>query len=162
MISNNSNSISNNSNSISNNSNSISNNSNSINNKPNYYLLFSTSTFIFPILYAAKKGNALLSISTGLALLGSLNYLRKPKPGYRRTIDLITSNSSCFVYIFYGLKNIIGFWPFSIGWSNLFLMIYFYKKSYTNFYLQEKSWIYYHISFHLFTTFSKMYVIYFV
>jgi hypothetical protein len=114
------------------------------------------------MVYAAKKGNTILAVSSCISIIGSLNYWRKPKPGYRRTIDLITSNISSVVYFYYGFNNIIGFWPFSIGWSNLFLMIYFYKKSYTNFYLQEKSWIYYHISFHLFSSFSKMYVIYFV
>jgi len=48
-------------------------------NKPNYKLLLSTSTFIFPVLYAYKKNNTILSTAMCGALLGSLNHWRNPK-----------------------------------------------------------------------------------
>lgn len=131
-------------------------------NSPNYYLLFSTSTFIFPIFYAYKKKNLLLSTATSIALLGSLNHWRNPKPGYRRSIDLVTSNISLVTYFYYGYVNIIDLYPKIIGYTSLGLMTYLYKNSYTKFYLQDKLWIRYHILFHFFTTMSKMYVIYWV
>ena len=42
--------------------------------KPNYKLLLSTSTFIFPVLYAYKKNNIILSTAMCGTLLGSLNH----------------------------------------------------------------------------------------
>ena len=129
---------------------------------PNYYLVCSTSTFIFPIIYAVKKNNNSLALYTTLALFGSVNYWSKPYLGYRRNIDLITSRVSCMAYIYYGWNHIIGFCPLFIGFNNLFWMYYFYNKSCVTYSLNNSNWIYYHISFHLFTTISKMYIIYWV
>jgi hypothetical protein len=42
-------------------------------NKPNYKLLVSTSTFIFPMLYTYQK-NKYLFFASSLALFGSLNH----------------------------------------------------------------------------------------
>jgi hypothetical protein len=131
-------------------------------NKPNYNLLFSTSTFIFPLLYAYRKNNIVLSTATSIALLGSLNHWRNPKPGYRRTSDLITSNMSLVAYFYYGHTNIISLYPRLLGYTYLSLMTYLYNKSYTKFYLHDKTWENYHVGFHLLTTISKMYVIYWV
>ena len=132
------------------------------NNKPNNNLLLSTSTFIFPVLYAYRKGNTILSTAMCGALLGSLNHWRNPKPGYRRTIDLITSNISLVTYFCYGYTNVIGFYPRLLGYIGLDLSIYLYYNSYTKFYLHDKTWENYHIGFHLLTTISKMYVIYWI
>ena len=96
------------------------------------------------------------------ALLGSLNHWRNPKPGYRRTIDLVTSNISLVSYFYYGYTSVIGFYPRLFGYIGLDLSIYLYYNSYTKFYLQDKTWENYHIGFHLLTTISKMYVIYWV
>jgi len=130
--------------------------------EPNYKLLFSTSTFIFPVLYAYSKGNYILLTASSIALFGSLNHWRNPKHGYRRIIDLITSNLSLAAYFYYGYTNVIGLCPQLIGYISLGLMTYLYNKSYTKFYLQDNSWINYHIGFHLLTTISKMYVIFWV
>jgi hypothetical protein len=142
----------------------ISNNNTNVDNNctPNYYLLCSTSTFIFPIIYAYKKKNVSLAMYTTIALFGSLNYWRKPCIGYRRNIDMITSKISCMAYSYYGLSYISGFWPFIIGCSNLYGMYYFYNKSCINFELSKPKWVYFHIGFHLIATISKMYIIYWV
>lgn len=124
--------------------------------------MFSTSTFIFPFLYAYKKENIVLSTATGIALLGSINYWRNPKPGYRRTSDLITSNMSLAAYFYYGNISVVSLYPKLISYTCLSLIAYLYKNSYTKFYLQDKIWENYHIGFHLLTTISKMYVIYWV
>jgi len=131
-------------------------------NKPNYKLLLTTSTFIFPVFYSYLKGNNVLSTATVIALLGSINHWRNPKPGYRRTIDLISSNISLAAYFYYGYTNVIGLYPRLIGYTSLGLMAYFYNNSYTKFYVKDETWENYHIGFHLLTTISKMYVIYWI
>ncbi len=142
----------------------ITNNDKTIDNNynPNYYLLCSTSTFIFPIIYAVKKNNITLAMYTTLALLGSVNYWRNPCLGYRRNIDLVTSKLSCVAYFYYGWNNIIGFYPLLIGMSNLYGMYYFYNKSCITYSLNNSNWKYYHIAFHLYTTINKIYIIYWV
>jgi hypothetical protein len=100
-------------------------------------------------LYAYSKGNIYLSTATSIALLWSFNHLRNKKPGYRRTIYLITSNIYLYAYFYF-------------GYTSLGLMTYLYNNSYTNFYLQDKTWETYHIGFHLLSTISKMYLIYWV
>lgn len=100
--------------------------------------MITTSTFIFPVLYAYSKGNTCLSTTSGIALFGSLTYWRNPKLGYRRTIDLVTSNISLVVYVYYGYNNIIGLYSRLFGYISLYLMRYLYNKSYTKFYLQDK------------------------
>ena len=129
---------------------------------PNYYLLCSTSTFIFPIIYAYQKKNNSLALYTTLALFGSLNYWRKPCLGHRRNIDLITSKISCAAYFYYGYNNIVGFWPNLLGWSNLYGIYYFYNQSCQKFIENDNTWNYYHVAFYLFTSISKMYIIYWV
>ena len=142
----------------------INNNDKTINNNcnPNYYLICSTSTFIFPIIYASKKKNNTLVFCSIMAVAGSLNYWRKPCLGYRRNIDLVTSKLSCVAYFYYGWNHIIGFFPLLIGFNNLYWMYYFYNQSCNKFYANDNRWKYYHIGFHLFTSISKMYVIYWV
>ena len=129
--------------------------------EPNYKLLFSTSTFIFPIIYAFQKGNIVLYTATCIALLGSINYWRDPKPGYRRTIDLITSNISLVAYFYYGYTNVIDLYARLLGYASLGLIAYLYNNSCTKFYLQDNTWEYYHFAFHIITSISKLYVIYF-
>jgi len=130
--------------------------------KPNYKLLITTFTFLFPIFYSYFKGNNVLSIATTLALLGSINYWRNPIPGYRRNIDLITSKISLAAYFIYGYINVIGLYPRLIGYVSLGLLAYLYNNSCKKFYLDDKTWEDYHIYFHLLTTISKMYVIYWI
>ena len=129
-------------------------------NNPNYHLLFSTSTFIFPIFYSLQKKNIVLSTATGIALFGSINHWRKPKHGYRRNIDLVTSNLSLITYFYYGYTNIICLYPRLIGYASLGFLGYLYNKSYTKFYLQDKTWVNYHMGFHFLTSISKIFVIY--
>jgi len=101
-----------------------------------------------------------LGFFTALALAGSMNYWRKPLIGYRRNIDLVTSNVSALAYIYYGYTNILWIWPKLLGWTNLYIIYYLYNQSCTKFYKGDKTWNYYHIGFHLTTTISKMYVIF--
>jgi len=129
--------------------------------KPNYKLLLSTSTFIFPALYAYQK-NKNLFFASSIALLGSLNHWRDPKQGYRRSIDLFTSNLSLAIYTYYGYNNIIGLYPNLFIWNKFFLMIYLYKNSYNNFYLKNKIWEIYHMLFHLVVTNNQLFIIYWV
>ena len=60
-----------------------------LNSNPNYYLIFSTSTFFFPIFYAYKKNNPLLAFSTSLSLFGSIQYWMNPTIEFRRNIFLL-------------------------------------------------------------------------
>ena len=137
-------------------------NNNNINIQPNYWLVCSTSTLIFPIVYAYKKNNKILTISSTIALFGSLNYWRKPCIGYRKNIDLITSKLSVLAYFYYGYNHIIGLYSRLFGYTNLYFLYYFYNKSCNNFYLQNKNWKYYHVAFHLFGTIGQLYVIYLI
>ena len=127
--------------------------------KPNYKLLFSTSTFIFPMLYTYQK-NKYLFFASSIALFGSLNHWRNPKIGCRRNIDLVTSNIALVTYIYHGYNSVIGIYPKLFIWNNLFLMIYFYSNSYNKFYLQNKNWVYYHMLFHFIVTTSQTFIIY--
>jgi len=138
---------------------SLTNNSN-INPNPNYCLLFSTSTFIFPIMYAYKKQNKYLAMYSTLALFGSLNYWRNPCIGYRKNMDLVTSKLSALAYFYYGYNNINGFYPLLFGWSNLLVIYKLYDYSCKKFDLHDSNWIYYHALFHLYTTLSKVYIIF--
>jgi len=128
---------------------------------PNYNLLFSTSSFILPIIYSCKKNNMVLSaVSTG-ALLGSMNFWRRPAMGYRRNIDLLTSNFSGIIYIYYGF-NIRLLFPKIIGLFNIYFIWILYNKSCKYYHLQDNKWINYHMLFHLYVTFSKMFIIFWV
>jgi hypothetical protein len=142
----------------------INNNNLTIDNncKPNYYLLFSTSTLIFPSLYALKKKNNTLVFCSIMALAGSLNYWRKPCIGYRKNIDLLTSKLSVLGYFYYGYNNLIGFYPRMLGYFKLFLMYKYYNNSCNAFHSNNPNWVNYHITFHLIGTITQLYVIYWV
>jgi hypothetical protein len=127
---------------------------------PNYHLLLSSSSFLFPIAYAFAKGKRTLFFATILALFGSLNYWRKPIEGYRKNIDLVTSNLSCCIYVYYGYSNIIYFYPQLIGWNNLALMIYFFNRSCKKYAVNDSTWVQDHFLFHVIITMSKIYIIY--
>ena len=129
--------------------------------KPNLFLLCSTSTFIFPMIYSYSKNHTMLLFMTAIALFGSLNYWRKPCLGNRRNIDLVTSKLSCSMYIWYGYNYIHRFWPLCISWINLYLIYYFYNKSCQHFNIKNDQWIYYHAIFHIIITISKTHIIYF-
>jgi hypothetical protein len=132
-----------------------------LNSNPNYYLIFSTSTFFFPIFYAYKKNKPLLGFSTTFALLGSIQYWMNPSIKFRRNIDLITYRISLVIYFYYGYKNIHGCLPKILGFNNLFIIYKLYNQSCLIYELYKNNvWINYHMLFHLYTTFSKLYVIY--
>lgn len=131
-----------------------------MNYNPNYWLLGTTTTFMIPLMYAHKKEYRSLSYSTALALIGSLNYWKNPDILHNRTIDLITSRLSLASYIFYGYRNIYKVYPSIIGYFNLLIMSYFYNLSCKKYEKNDLTWINYHMIFHLYTTFSKLYIIY--
>ena len=129
---------------------------------PNYYLLSSTSTLIFPTVYAVKKKNYTLVLFSLMALTGSLNYWRKPCIGYRKNIDLITSKLSFIGYLYYGYNNIIGIFPNLLGYVNVFFIYKYYNNSCKQFYNNNPKWVNFHIKFHLLCTITQMYIIYWV
>ena len=133
-----------------------------MNSKPNYWLLGTTTTFIIPILYSYKKQYRLLSYSTALSLIGSLNYWKNPAILYNRTIDCITGRLSLLSYIYCGFFYIYPFYPSMIGYFNLSMIYRFYDLSCKTYEKNDSTWIKYHILFHLYTTFSKLYVIYWI
>ena len=128
--------------------------------KPNYWLLGTTSTFLIPIVYAYRKKQNILCFSTVIAIAGSINYWQNPIVGYTRTLDMITSRVSLLSYAFYGYRNVYKIYPSMIGYFNLSVMYYLYTLSCKNYEKNDLSWINYHMLFHLYTTFSKLYIIY--
>jgi len=130
--------------------------------KPNYWLLGTTSTFIFPILYSYRKKKYILCFSTVLALVGSLNYWKNPSITYNRNIDFITSRLSLISYVYFGYTTIYKLYPSMLGYFNLSMIYRLYYLSCKKYLLNDSVWIYYHMLFHLYTTLSKMYVIYWV
>ena len=84
-----------------------------------------------------------------------------PTIEFRRNIDLITSRISVFIYFYYGYKNIQNFYPKILGFNNLFIIYKLYNQSCLMHELYKNNvWINYHILFHLYVTFSKLYIIY--
>jgi hypothetical protein len=131
--------------------------------QPHYSLILSTSTFILPILYSYKKNQKALSATTLMALCGSINYWMNPSLELGRNIDLFTSKLSAFIYFFYGYRKIKGVLPKLIGFNNLYIIYRLYNLSCKTFELyQNETWIKYHVFFHMFTTFSKLYVIFWI
>jgi hypothetical protein len=128
---------------------------------PNYNLITSTSSFVFPIIYSCKKNNMVLFAVSTAALLGSINFWRRPAMGYMRNVDLLTSNFSGIIYIYYGFY-IDPVFPKLFGLINIYFIWFLYNKSCKYYHLQDDIWINYHMLFHLYVTFSKMYVIYWV
>jgi len=129
---------------------------------PNYWLLGTTSTFIFPILYSYRKKHYILSFSSLLALAGSLRYWKNPEIAYNRNIDVITSRLSLISYVYYGFFNIHPFNSFILGYFNLSMIYRFYYLSCKTYEKNDVNWINYHMFFHLYTTLSKIYVIYWI
>ena len=131
-----------------------------MNRPPNYWLLGTTSTFIIPLFYAYRKKNHILCFSTVIAIAGSMNYWQNPGIEYNRTLDMITSRLSLVSYIFYGYRNVYKFYPSMLGYSNLFILYQLYNSSCKKFEINDLTWINYHMLFHIYITFSKLYVIY--
>jgi len=131
------------------------------NQKPNYNLITSTSTFILPIIYSCKKNNMILFAVSSTSLLASINYWRKPLLGYRRNIDIFATNFAMITYIYYGF-NIAIFYPKLVCAFNVYSMWLLYNKSCKYYKLQDNNWIKYHMLFHLYATFSQLYLIFWI
>jgi hypothetical protein len=127
--------------------------------KTNYYLVLSTSTMILPVIISYKNKNKNLALSTFVTLLSSLNYWRNPCLGFARNLDLITSKICVLFYSYYGCSNIKGMYKLA-GFGNLYMLYYFYNKSHVKYYEKNESWVVYHFCFHILTTYSQLYVLY--
>jgi hypothetical protein len=127
--------------------------------QPNYILLGSTSSFLFPILYSYRKNNMILFYSSIIAFAGSMNYWRNPSLIHNRKLDLVTSKLSLICYLVYGYTNIQWISLKAIGYANLYMLYYFYNSSCKKYILNDDDWVNDHMLFHFYTTFAKLYVI---
>ena len=126
---------------------------------PNYYLMTTSGFFAIPIFYGIYKRKYLLAVVTTTAMTCSMLYWYRPEEGIYKTTDLIVSKLSGFIYFSYGLYKINNQFGRMIGYSNMALMLNCYNASCTLYTLNNPYWVYYHMSFHLFTIIGKMFVI---
>jgi hypothetical protein len=131
--------------------------------QPHYSLIFSTTTFILPILYSYRKNQKALSVTTLMALCGSIQYWMNPTTELGRNIELFTSKLATLIYCFYGYRKIKGVLPKLLAVNNLYIMYRLYNMSCKTFELyQNNAWIKYHVFFHFYVTFSKLYIIFWI
>jgi len=125
----------------------------------NYYLITTSTLFSVPVFYGIYKRKYGLSAVTSVAMTCSLFYWYQPVKGTSKNADLIVSKISGFIYFAYGLYNMNNNFGKMIGYSNMALMLSCYNASCILYNLNNPYWVYYHMSFHLFTVFGKMLVI---
>jgi len=121
--------------------------------------MVTSGLFSIPIYYSIIKKKYTLSAVTTAAMFCSVIYWYKPEEGPYKTADLVMSKVSGFIYFAYGVYNINNHFGRMIGYSNMALMLNCYNASCTLYNLNNPYWVYYHMSFHLFTIVGKMFVI---
>lgn len=126
----------------------------------NMNLLYSTSLFMIPTVYGYYHGKYVLSMTTFITMLASLNHWRNPVLGTRRDIDLVVSKSAGVIYFIYGYNSVHTTLFRMFGYSNGFLMLYLYIASCISHDLNSDSlWEYYHMMFHVSIVIGKMIVL---
>ena len=126
---------------------------------PKYNILLSTSLFTIPILYGYYNKKYLLSTTSLVSMMVSLNYWRNPISGTRKTTDVIISKIATAIYFFHGYNNIHGAIFRIFGYTNGLCMISLYNVSCILYQLKSDTWEYYHILFHISTIIGKMIVL---
>lgn len=125
-----------------------------------YSLVISSCFFMIPGLFGIFNNICLLGWLSVLTSIASINYWRNPMNNWRRWTDLIVAKLSFIVYFINGITNIRNFHILVIGWLNTMLLMYCYYNANSKWIVQNKSWIYYHMAFHLFVASGQLIVIY--
>ena len=115
--------------------------------------------FTIPICYGIMKRKYALSAVTTTTMICSIVYWHKPEEENYRKADLIISKLSGFIYFLYGFYNIKSQFGKMIGYTNMTLMLNCYNASCIFGNLNSSKWIYFHMSFHIFTILGKLLVI---
>jgi hypothetical protein len=114
----------------------------------NLLIFTSVMFFLVPCIYAYYYNLYFYSSILFIEILISINYWRKPTYSWRRTLDLFFAKVLLIIFTITGIMN-VNYTPYIIlGYSGLFLALYFYylSEKYSN--LKNKLWYRYHILFH--------------
>jgi len=123
------------------------------------YNLLSTSLFTIPVLYGFYNKKYLLSTTSLISMMVSLNYLRNPTSEKRKMTDLIVSKIAGALYFVYGYNNVNNIIFRVFGFTNGFFMISLYNISCILYELKSNTWEYYHMMFHISMVIGKMIVL---
>jgi len=123
----------------------------------NWYLMTSSTFFLAPALYGIQKGHILLPTTSILSSAISIYYWSNPANPFARTLDLYSAKTAGIVYFAYEYYTIQSVPLRILGYTNLVAMLSSYQLScYISDVYGGKSWIPFHIAFHVFTSFGQM------
>lgn len=127
--------------------------------KDSFCLVLSSCFFLIPACYAFFYGfyiHFLISLVTSLV---SINYWRLAIPGWRASLDLIVAKLSFVIYFGTGFLNIKDTKTMFIAWPVCGGIIICYLFSNKMWDKDCFTWVFYHMSFHLFVAIGKFIVL---
>ena len=118
---------------------------------PNYYLVLSSTSFLWPVIYGFYNGHRFLPFMSLLSTITSVSYWLDPHhQNYIKNMDLQINGITCISYIIYGTYNIPHIITKIAGYSDLFMILCCYNASCILYNKHSHAWIPFHIAFHYF------------
>ena len=122
------------------------------------WLCVSSCFLLLPAYYAYSNKLYFLSVLTSCTSLISANYWRNPIYSWRRYCDLVFAKLAFFAYLYN--YNHVKWVPYIIVvYSGLAMSLYCYYKANRLFAMKKKSWLKYHIMFHVIITQQQMIIL---
>jgi hypothetical protein len=113
------------------------------------WILLSSIAFIFPAIYAFKNNLFILSGTTAIACICSINHWRNPRYGIIRNIDIFTAYSSGLTYTIYTYTHSSPLiLPYMLFMSISIFGSYKYSDNIHRLYPDKSYWVKYHMLFH--------------
>ena len=116
------------------------------------YPMYSSFLFLIPSLYSLYYKEYFYSYLLLSNTIISINYWKKCKKGFWRTLDLYSSKISFIIFLHLSLSNIIKFKYIINIILRLLNIFFFYNNSNILFYNNNSLWKYNHIIFHFFVS----------
>jgi hypothetical protein len=140
-------------------------------------IVLSSLLFLVPVIYSYYIKFYFYTVVSFVTFFISANYWRKATIGFRRDLDLVFSKISFLIYVTSNLIYLHYNYPLLLGYkitnnsdistiiyitsySNLFLIVYFYNRSYYYYKLNDIRWMRNHMLFHLFCNINILLIIY--
>lgn len=123
-------------------------------------LVVSSCFFLIPGCYAFYTALYFYGCVSFLTTLVSANYWRHAVHGWRRTADLITAKVSFAIYFISGCLFIQDPKTVVVGIPGCAMIIFCYYSSNRLWDMDSWTWVYFHMSFHLFVALEQFLVLY--
>mmetsp|Transcript_16175 Transcript_16175/g.15523 ORF Transcript_16175/g.15523 Transcript_16175/m.15523 type:complete len:191 (+) Transcript_16175:355-927(+) len=127
--------------------------------KDSLCLVLSSCFFLIPACYALCNGFYIHFVISVITSLVSINYWRCAVPGWRASLDFFVAKLSFVIYFITGFLNIKDTATLVIAWPVCGCIVLFYSFSNKMWDKDCFTWVFYHMSFHLFVAIEQIVVL---